>query len=266
MVVLGQRFEAFGATTAGVTDGTQITANAAANTKGVYAELIASTSFDYEGVMLEFGFVTGGVEWLIDIAIGAGGSEQIVIADLHYTFATALSAPYLFVPLRIPAGSRISARCQSSTGGASTWIMGHGIAKVTDPLSRVTTYGAAAADSGGVSVDPGAVANTKGAYSQVVASTTYPIKHLILGFGINGDTARTSCRWLVDIAIGASGSEQIIVPNLLLNAHLSSDDITPHFVEFPCDIPAGVAISARAQCTTTTAGDRLFDIIVYGVD
>lgn len=264
----GQRFEAVGATTSSASDGTQVDSHASNNTKGSYFQLIASTAFAYTSLEIEIGFVTGGNDWLIDIAIGAAASEQIIIANFHANPVVALQSPATFNVL-IPAGVRISARAQSSTGGSSIWVKAVGRGGGTlarKGMGRVTTYGANTSDSGGVVVDAGGTANTKSSYSEITSATTAPIRELILAFGNAGDTSRVACRWLMDLAIGAAASEQIIIPNILLNHPTGTNIIAAQTRRFEINIPAGVRLAARAQCTTNTAGDRTFDILAYGVD
>jgi hypothetical protein len=251
--------------------GTTITAGATANTKGSYTQLIASTPFDADWIEVEitWGSVPTGGEILVDIAVGAAGSEQDMISNLQYCDSSAYSFSRYLFPIRVSAGTRIAARSQCNTGSATIHVkvnlMGSGFISPF-PLSRVTTYGANTSDSGGTSIDPGGVANTKGAYTEIAAATSDPIRGLFLAIGIQANTARTAGTWLVDIAVGAAGSEQIIIPNLGLVASGDTDLIMPSTIGIlPCSIPAGTRVAVRAQSTITDAADRLFDLIIYGV-
>ena len=264
-------YETAGANTA-ASRGTSITANASGNTKGSYTQLIASTSYDTVGVLVMLDDLAAGIDYLLDIAIGAGGSEQIILPDLYAgggTGSIAYGAQYWF-PIAIPAGSRIAARCQASTGSSvirvSCLLAAAGFMPPA-PLSRVTAYGANSADSGGVSVDPGGSANTKGSYSQIVASTTNDIKGLIIAIGNQLNNVRSSQSWLIDLAIGGAGSEQIVIANYALNCSTSPDIVVPQTSDFlPLCIPAGTRLAVRAQSDGTDATDRLFDAFVYGCD
>jgi hypothetical protein len=132
-------------------------------------------------------------------------------------------------------------------------------------MQIVTSYGATTADSGGISVDPGGVANTKGEYSEITAATTSPIDWLVVAIGNANDTARITNQMLLDIAIGAAASEQIIVPDLDVVVASAGDNIFPLFSNMPMSMPTGVRIAARLQSTSTTVGDRLLDVAAYGV-
>lgn len=261
------RFEA--GVAAASSGGVVLTANATPNTKGSYVDLIASTLFEAQWLMVEVGFYGGGAsDFLVDIAIGAASSEMVIASNLIFTGFLAIDhmAYYLF-PAFVPAGSRISGRCQATTGSATVrcgvLLEGQGFLP-SSPLSLITTYGAATADSGGVAIDMSSI-NTKGAYSQLTAATTHDINWLVLGIGGQNNQARTGARWLVDIAVGGAGSEVVIVPDLILNASGTGDCILPGCICLPGSIPAGSRVAVRAQCSINDATDRLFDAVLYGV-
>lgn len=261
-----QRHAALGAS--GST-GTNITAAGTAHTKGSYVELSASTAFDAGGILVQLGNTSGTFDFLVDIAIGAAASEQVIVSNLlHCQNSAAVEVCPVFIPIFIPVGSRIAVRCQATTASGivvcSIQLLAYGVLSFGS-LQHVESWGPNTADSGGVSVDPGAVANTKGAYSQVTAATARETKWLIVAIGNNADAARTAATWLVDIAIGAAASEQIVIPDLRLGANSTGDDMRPKFFAFPFSIPIGARVAARASCSITTAGDRLFDIAIYGV-
>lgn len=251
--------------------GTTITANASANTKGSYTQLIASTSHDITGIMVNGGDVSNSsVDILLDVAVGAVSSEQVILSNLYFSSGTgsvSYNDPYVF-PIFIPAGSRIAVRSQSSTGSEpitiNVHLFSHGI-KAISPLSIVTTIGDDTSDSGGTSIDSGGSANTKGSYTELITSTSHDIYKLVVCIGNQANTQRASYTWLVDIAIGAAASEQIVIPDLQLFCSSSADTIFPRTFQFDCFIPAGSRIAARSQCSGTNVTDRLVDIILYGV-
>jgi hypothetical protein len=117
---------------------TQLTSGAA-NTKGSFAQLIASTARDYMGLFLVFdnngisGTPSGTTHFLVDLAIGAAASEKVIIPNVqaYWQFANTVEykpagpiGPY-WIP--IPAGTRISARCQDSVGSNAIFVLAHGI-------------------------------------------------------------------------------------------------------------------------------------------
>jgi len=266
---VGQRTETAGANVAGGT-GTSFTSNASANTKGSYAQLIAATAFDASMMMLMFSRADGGIDYLVDVAIGASGSEVIILSNVLVSGGTGQQyyGSQFFFPVNIPAGTRLAIRSQSTTGtiGLRADIMlfqgGFG---TPETQGFVTTYGANTADSGGVQVDPGGTTNTKGSYSEITSSTTYPIRFLSIVIGNQLNTVRSTQLFLMDVAIGASGSEVIILPDLLINANVSPDVLCPQvYTNLPVQIPAGTRIAVRAASNGNDATDRLFDVVMYG--
>jgi hypothetical protein len=212
--------------------------------------------------------ITSTLSGLLDIAVGAAASEQIIIPDL--LIATRSLQPVTFmVPVHVAAGSRIAARCQNGgalgqTLGVSIELFTAGWLRLPSP-GRVTAYGVNTADSGATNIDAGAVANTKGSYAQLSAAVNRT-RAVILAIGDQDDQIRNAAEWLVDLAVGAAASEQVVLPNLRLACNSTSDMILPLVLgPFPVEIPEGSRLSARAQCSTATAGDRVFDLAVYGI-
>jgi hypothetical protein len=266
----GQKSENWGAATA-ASRGATITSSATANVKGTYTQLIATTGFEVDGVLVMADDQATGVDYLVDIAVGAAASEVVLLPNLLFTGATgsiSYGANYFFnVPVK--AGERISARCQASTLSSIIRIscLAFGVDfMASSPLGIVTAYGVATGTSGGTSVDPGATINTKGAYAQLVASTTAPIRKCMIAIGNQHNSARTvSSSWLLDIAIGGAGSEQVILSNLALNSSTSPDIVAPQvYGPIPIGIPSATRLAARSQCSDATAGSRTFDVAIYG--
>lgn len=94
--------------------------------------------------------------------------------------------------------------------------------------------------------------DTKGAYTQLVASAPFDIGGLILSFQFNNNSSQ-----LIDIAIGGAGSEQIVVPNLLVAGFGGSGS---HFIAqkfVPIVIRKGSRIAARFA---GNAGNAFFNV------
>lgn len=267
----GTDTEAAGADT-GNSRGTTITASGSTNTKGSYTQLIASTGFDSVGLIV---FAVPGsannAGYLIDIAIGGAGSEQVIIPDYHIEHASnnAQRGDIAYYPLHIPAGTRIAARVACQTASATCFVMILLLAggfMQPSPVQDVEVYGSASGDSGGTSIDPGGTSNTKGSWVQLTASTGIDLAGLILFLGNGNNTVRTAASWLIDIGIGAGGSEQVIVPNLNAGASAGEDLVRPNAFPFiPMRIPAGTRLAVRAACNINDATDRLFDAIIHGI-
>jgi hypothetical protein len=247
---------------------TSTTAHASANTKGVWVEAIAATLI--RGSLIIQPGRSGVGDLLADIAVGAAGSEQTILSNLLFSTPTVNSFRQmwtLFLPIDIPIGSRLAIRSQATTAASTAtlplYIVAGGFG-VCPSLSKIDTYGADEADSGGTSIDPGGTVNTKGAYSELSASCN-AMKMMFLAIGSKLNATYLTSGWLVDIAVGAAESEQIIFPDIYLGS-CSSINIFPRYIgPFPVNIPAGTRIAIRAQCATNDASDRLFDAVVYGM-
>lgn len=249
---------------------TQLTGNASANTKMTsYTTLVSSTAFASFGILLAIGD-SGSGDYLIDIAIGAASSEVNLISNLLWSrqLGSGGRTYSVFIPIYVPAGVRLSARHQSSTGSNNLDIQAtlcgtKGLFPL--PFKKVTSYGPATGDSGAVSIDPGGTINTKPAtWTQIVAATTDEIHWLIISIGNQANATRTGASWLLDIGVGGAGAEVVKIPNLRLSAGTGADEMNPQYYSVPCYIPSGSRIAANAQCSINDATDRLFDLALYG--
>lgn len=264
-----QRYATYGpdATTS---RGTSITAGAT-NVKGSYTQLTAATDFAADGFYLwtERG-TDSWDDFLMDFATGGAGSEQIVVPNLLYTQPSDPHGSLSYWPIPLDSGVRLSARCQSSANAQPMRTMVTIVAQgfgPSQPLSRVTAYGATTADSGGISIDPGGVANTKGSYTQITASTTNNITALNIAFGNQFNVDRLGGeRFLIDLAVGGAASEYAFITNLPMQI-TATEVMTPMYIgPIFVNIPSGTRLSARAQSDNIDAADRLFDIVIYGMD
>ena len=247
---------------------TNIALAASANVKSAWFEVIASTSFDYEALNLMFRAFTGG--HLFDLAVGASGSEEVIVENVLFSNIGGNSSLTYSVHsqlnIKIPAGSRIAFRTQSTTASANLRVGFTGIGGSFSSemgIQKIVSYGANLADSGGAEVDPGGTANTKGAYTEIVASTSESIRGFNICFG-DRDTSRATAGFLFDIAIGAGGSEEVIVSNYFFHTQASETSSPWLSPFFPLALPAGTRISARSQSESINATQRLYDVTIAG--
>lgn len=266
MVDTSFRMSSAGAVTA-TTVGTTVTSGAASDTKNTtYAELTSATTIAANGVELFISKASLPDNFLIDIAIGAASAEQVIIPNIGWSQArSANSTSSIYFPIRIPVGVRLSATCQD-TAGANTIQVSARLHSSTrlGGLRRVVSYGASG--STGTTIDPGGSANTLGSWVQLTAATTAPHCGLIFAWLSNVNSAMTAANWMVNVAIGAGGAEQTIIPNIMISAESTYDGFTQMYSPFiPICIPLGSRIAMQAQCTTTDATDRLLRTIIYGV-
>ena len=238
-------------------------------------QIIASTANDACGIVVTMTNMPTATSCLVDIMIGGAGAEYVLLPDLMFTVATgAECGDSYFFPIFVPKGSRLSGRV-SSTAASGSYIAhvhllegapGFGFA----PFSKVTAYGVTAASSRGTNIDPGASANTKPALpaTQLVASTADPIYLMTVAIGQAGDFARTpAAQAWCDIDVGAGSSEFPVIQNIGISFGTSKDAWRPGIPvqNVPVWVPPGSRLSSHGQCSVTTAGDRLWDVVVYGV-
>jgi len=266
-VASGQLVESAGVVS-GISSGTVITAGGTANTKGSYAQLIASTSFHAKSILFHCGNAdTNFVKLLIDIAVGAASSEQNIVENF-YLDSTRINSGIqsIWMPLEIPKSSRIAVRTQSSTASQTCeiviYLFGYSMIGGAE-FQRATSYGADLSTSTGVQVDPGGTFHVKGAWSEIISSSTRDIRWMIISTG-DHDASMVPDGWLLDIGVGGAGSEQVIVPDLYLRGETSPDILFPTFMSMPMQIPSGTRIAARAQSSENQADDRVFDIAILG--
>lgn len=261
------------------TIGTALTANATPGNDGAYTQLIAATANDWNAftVMLHYGG-TSTARGIIDLAIGAGGSEIIILADLPFTHLNSnlrSGTSRIWLPLGIAKNSRIAARIHRCDIASQTMrIMLVGETHPTrgiPPFQRATSYGVVLANAMGTVVNPGDTANTLGANTQIVASTTNPIRAMYV-LSAKQDAAAVAVNFstALEFYVGAGGSEVVLLPEMLAwDLHSSNDTQALHgwgIGPFLVNVPAASRISAKARCSNNTAGAREGQVIVIGLD
>lgn len=277
----GFRSETFGATSGATTKGGTAVTGGAADTKGSWTQLAAATSFEATALLLAVNTFYSDTNYLLDIGIGGAGSERVVIPDVLVALANG-TALNVLLPVAIPVGSRVAARCADRYGGSdiypSVTLLGGGFVNPS-PYQNVVAYGVVTSGSTGTTVDAGGSANSKGSWTQITSGTTRAHKGLMVA-AVRPDFAiqlGASYYQLSDIGIGASGSEQILIPNLRYESNQGTGGISggspllrgalePAMITLPpCDIPAGSRLAIRQQSTTTDAQDRTCAYVVYGL-
>lgn len=245
-------------------NGAGVTPNATAHTKGSWQELIASTSQDWQGfyVSIQRGVQTTTGEYLVDIALGAASSEQVIIPNMRMTGTSAalgdIGATY-WCPVKVPAGSRVAARCQfSAASGPAIRVhtTGYGPHPHVPLYNTADSYGTSTSTSKGVA--QAASSGSKSSWAQLVASTTNPIYMCYVMVGTDDVTSRTSDSYMMDIGVGANPNEVALIKDVYVRGN-SAEGITilhgPYFV----NVPSGTRLSLRAQ---TSSGATNIDVSV----
>lgn len=213
-----------------------------------------------------------------DIGIGGSGSEVVLLPNLavglagYATFVSTGCATFVF-PVSIPAGSRISARYQAKSSATLGYVTCALLGVMSGELGHgtVEAWGVDTSLSMPTILDGGAVANTKTSWVQLIASTARAVREVQVLLtnpdtdSVGGDQNEKAFN--VDVAVGAAGSEQIIIPNLQASRGWSLSFSPDGPLRLPLAIPAGTRISARTSCSSTStspAEARQIGIAMWG--
>jgi hypothetical protein len=267
---LGVRYEANFSGRPAIPWGTALTSDTVAHTlPAAYTELIASTAFDSDWVNIWFNgnnVANTRTDSLVNIYVGAGSSEQLLIPNLlagwTFDFPSPVVKSYGF-PLRIPAGSRLSARHQSVRTSQAVSCMVEllgGGAGLHWAGTRVEAVGAVAGSSQGTAVTAGGA--SEGTLTSI-GTSTYDWGFVLPGIGGNTtDTSMNAGNIVCDLGSGASttipGLEQF---NSYTNSSEGASPIPSAGGRF-CHVPAATTLYLRAQ---TSAVAEAQDWIIYGV-
>ena len=238
-----------------------------ANTVGVWAELIAATKFEADGVWIQVSVPADADEDamnLIDIGIGATDSEIVLIERIMGAYGTGTrcdSEPCYF-PVHIPAGTRLAARAQSNATTklviVGVRLVHHGV--MYESYGDVETLGAVTADSGGTSVDPGGTTNTKGSWVPLGTPTIEPKALILMAAPTAANFSATDGRTFIDV--GAGATPDLVIADIGMAMDSNTDMPMPHaFGPFPYNTAGSLEL--RAQCSTANGSDRLHDWIAY---
>ena len=251
------RLQTIGAVTAS-TVGTTVTASATADTKGSWVELTSATTFPSEVLYLRLAAQTTCIPTYVDIGVGAAASETVVLSNMQAP--STADGSVMRIPIRIPTGVRVAARCQATVGSSAVWVSGTLESANWDRpvgFGRCTTYGFGGSYGAVVS---GGGAHTKGSWVEVTSSTTNDISHLMVAI-TSADTTLSNQFFMFDVGVGSAGSEVVRIANQSFHT-TSGEVLTPSFFSYDVHIPAGSRIAIRHQSILTS--DNVLIYMVYG--
>ena len=259
----GQVTSTLPATPSTSTFGTRATASASTNTKGSWSQVTASLPHDAYGFWLTMaGTATSATstDGLLDIGIGTGGSEVVLVPDL---LAGWLGSPTqgprtLFIPIFIPKGTRVAIRNQGVLAADTVDCMFH--FKSGDPANRgllfsgCDAYGIVSASSAGLAHTPG---NT-GAESTWanIGSATSKSYGAILPLIQSSNTTTTAIAYHWELGIGSvTLAEWYYMGN-------TGEYLNGPFPAEPAavNIASGAQLQVRAEASGTAIA---FDVAAY---
>lgn len=244
-----------------------------AHTVGAWVEVVPSLSADVGFVKITPNATIGsnGVDTstLVNLGVGAAAAEVAVLENLgvgyfgHATIGPNQHPGWIF-PLFIAKGSRVSLQCQGAVinQAVSMRVEFYGLLQGIKPASKIVTIGANTATSKGVNLATPGGANAEGAWTEITATTTEPFAALGVAIQGGGDIAQANSTGLVDIGMGASGSEVELIPDLAAVITTAETIAVSSPLVHACRLPRGTRLVARNALSVTTS---TLDVILYGV-
>ena len=238
----------------------------ASHTKSAWVE-VAETAEDYCGlnILIIRATANPGNNSMVDIGIGASGSQQIILNN-YLISCQYVNGATLFLPIKIPSGTKIWVRGQSNeASGADLYVGVVGMSGdfLYSSYQVCTAYGATEGTTKGVVMSVDETVDTKGSYTEITAATERDIKHLIINGAWPYITTTANREHLIDIAVGSEGNEIDIISNLFFWSW-AGDVAWPSHYEIPIFIPAGSRLSGRAQQSYTDSGYAI-ELILHGL-
>ena len=258
-------YEEVSAKPVNVSSAVNAVADSSAHTKGNWTELIASTSADASYIIVDCFAASNNLDTatLLDIGIGASTSEVALIADVAIGGSARFLGQATFsfgVPIKIPSGTRLSARIQSVvTGGKQaniiirTFDMGDYAAAPTS----VDVIGTSTATSEGTEMTGAA-----GTYKEIIASTVRDYKAIVM---VPSTSSALISNILVEftLGIGASTSEVEIgrcVANYEARERVSTSTFYPQIIGE--NVPSGTRLAVSHNIA---ADPENYDICLIGI-
>jgi len=250
-----------------------------------WVEVENSTAADWAGftITLNANNAAWAYSGIFFVAKGAASSE-VRLATVPVTSGYRMSSITMYVPVPIPAGTRLSVSSSSATAQTLSGQLVGVLSANFDAEPAFTVYesgpydlSASTAYGKWVDVDPGGTANTKGSYTEisytghtnnVLNGDSLANAYDYFGFMVNGNfnTAQRPADFLLDFATGAATSEVIYGAdiNQVSTSGERSTQLNP--IEVPTLVAISTArISVRAQSSTTDAIDRIRGVLLFGV-
>ncbi len=186
-----------------------VTANATPHTVGAWMELIASNGAETQWLgVTALNTSASGTDTaaLLDIGIGAGGSEVVVVASLPVGFANTTPGYFHLVPLRIAKGARVAARMRATITADTASIIATTLGGPTPfrSPSKLVTMGADTAASRGTNMP------TTDTYVEITATTSEPFAGLVICGAMGGAGGVSGEAVVFTVGAGAAGSEVAI--------------------------------------------------------
>ncbi len=240
--------------------GTPVTPSATAWANSGWVEILASAdaTSQVDSIVLHSKGTETRIEWEIDLATGASGSESVK-ATMRGTFLVAANSStsgsghtqrFPLMASILPSGARLSARLRKS--GAATTPMNISVGYVEGTESSQTTnrvFKAFPSAANGVSCAPAATAWSNGPWVDLTdALPKIDIQGLV---HVSGATTAKGTNYEIDIATGASGSETTIATVRAGLRSTAAYGTTAFNFHGAVQVPAATRIATRVRTSGT---------------
>jgi hypothetical protein len=239
--------------TLGVSSGEGTSVTSGSGTKGSWAT-VGTAGFDYNGIVIQIAGGTNATDrFRFDVAINPG-ANKIIVPDLYFELSSGVQA-IIDVPLAIAvkAGATIEVRAQAASGSRALNVAVTGYAGGF-PLDPGHSCAVSCTDFTGT--DPTNTITLAGtsptAWAEICASIPGDISALYMSLTDVGGSVSARAHVLIDIAIGASGSERTILSPFFQYGASSLNGLQP-FGPMPLHLPQGTRLAARATANGSPA-------------
>lgn len=246
-----------------------IVCSGGANVKGTYVTVVSAALFGATAMEVWLRAASNGQRTLVDLAIGAAGSEVVVVPNLLLDYSRQNVPFHILLPVAIASGTQVRARMQTYLGAGSARV-GVGLYSqgflASQPGAMVDAYGLTVSSTNATPVDPGSTIATKGAWTEITPGLLRAAIGLFVTIGNSGFTTMPAAdRWLMDVGIGAGGAEQTLIPDILLFAEVTGDNVVPGVTPpYMVTLPTSTRIALR-MASTTNSPVRTLNTAVYAV-
>lgn len=241
-------------------DGIQLTPSASAWTNAAYTELTSSAPTDmylaYIAVLPNNGSTVAEMSAEIDIAIGASGSEVVMITHRFRIMADQWG-PMSTVPLgliynKIAAGTRVAMRVRhGATGNTNVYRVALGYFTTLGGATGASAFSPSVTPNGAspASLAAGTPAWTFGSWVDVIPAASVTVPLLITGVVFSQTTAVHE----IQIGLGAAGSEVSKMTLPYGTTVGGGSGFNYARLHRPLFVPVNTRVAARARCGTALA-------------
>jgi len=259
----------FSATPSVTASGTTVTASGSTNTKGAWAELITTTNFEVLGFSLSVsatGLSGSQRNMLLDLGVGAAGSEQVVLSNINLGSVAAIVSNRAnvlahYFPVRIAAATRIAARIQSGTASQAVNVMITVNGQASSPpgllFAGVDMLGANTGTSNMVALTAGTL-GAESAWTNIGSTTARQYFAIMPMVAQNNNAAMTVRGYHVEVGYSSTTIAEYYFSTT------AEEDVGQLMPPWPhlCRIPTGTQMQVRAECSGV--GESLsYGILAY---